>query len=728
MNRIKRSSIALIVNFIVCFCLYNPALCRTEEPSNELLNITIGTSYGIPGLAFAAVPVTLNYSPYDMYGFDFLMKFDASAISFFGIIDGTLFFSDSGCAWEYFAYRYYDSSSSCGAGSCPTGTIRVVGFADVNADPGHPNCYNPNVVAEFFTIRFLVPEDIDSTCWFIPVEFVWFDCGDNLILFTDPDGPPYNQQLAAANNVFSRGEVLPPSDSFPSLGGPADSCLNDSSSNYPLLPLIDFYNGGVYIKCQETEFLIGDIDLDGIPYGQSDADLYRKYFLEGESVFEINRSKQIAATGIIVDVLTLRLAGLVQLERIVHDDLNPDSAFTEPIFGENYAMNDREKGIVSLFADVSTPRIWLNFFGQVSPIDVAEDLLISSKYDGQYTRIIIENQAYSETGLIILFEYSGKGDLVEFQASSLKGEIISYEFLNCGLDRPCRITTQLGDINLNGIRCEVADWALFQSYFVYGEAVFSFDLERQIYNSDMNVDNLFLTIEDLVLFTRIITGNTPCVTYFDSTSPNTASFRQNELTQQIEVVTPDSLGAVVLVINGEIIPAVYDTNNFTLEHNFNNGLTKLLIMPKISNGISLDSNFITEGPLISYTGSGQLIKAHTATYLGAKVNSVIDVSTDIADNPDNLPTKFALYNNYPNPFNIETTIKFDLPRASEVEFEIINILGQLVYDVSSRYSAGSHTIYWDGGSNSGQTVASGVYYYRITAGDFISSKKMILLK
>jgi len=133
--------------------------------------------------------------------------------------------------------------------------------------------------------------------------------------------------------------------------------------------------------------------------------------------------------------------------------------------------------------------------------------------------------------------------------------------------------------------------------------------------------------------------------------------------------------------------------------------------------------------LFSYTGEGEIVEAQAATLEGVEITLRIDdVVTSIEDPHDILPSVFALHQNYPNPFNIETTIKFDLPGASEVSFEIINILGQVVYDVSSHYSAGSHTIYWDGSSNLGQTVGSGVYYYRITAGDFVSSKKMILLK
>lgn len=94
-----------------------------------------------------------------------------------------------------------------------------------------------------------------------------------------------------------------------------------------------------------------------------------------------------------------------------------------------------------------------------------------------------------------------------------------------------------------------------------------------------------------------------------------------------------------------------------------------------------------------------------------------------------LPTEFALAQNYPNPFNPTTEINFDLPKNSHVELSVFNILGQRVTSlVSGDMPAGSHQISWDGTDSDGGSVASGIYFYRISANDFSSSKKMMLLK
>jgi hypothetical protein len=94
-----------------------------------------------------------------------------------------------------------------------------------------------------------------------------------------------------------------------------------------------------------------------------------------------------------------------------------------------------------------------------------------------------------------------------------------------------------------------------------------------------------------------------------------------------------------------------------------------------------------------------------------------------------LPTTFALEQNYPNPFNPTTTIQFALPRSGQVRLEIYNTLGQLVTILASeQLAAGTYSVAWDGSDIWGNQVASGVYLYRLQANDFVSTRKMLLLK
>lgn len=104
-------------------------------------------------------------------------------------------------------------------------------------------------------------------------------------------------------------------------------------------------------------------------------------------------------------------------------------------------------------------------------------------------------------------------------------------------------------------------------------------------------------------------------------------------------------------------------------------------------------------------------------------------STDLTDDADGLPDGFALEQNYPNPFNPQTSIKFTLPRQTFVTLDIYNVAGGLVRTLLSRdLSAGEHQINWDGRDSDGGEMPSGIYFYRLRAGEFSASKKMLLLR
>ncbi|MFQ5752898.1 MAG: S8 family serine peptidase, partial [bacterium] len=104
-------------------------------------------------------------------------------------------------------------------------------------------------------------------------------------------------------------------------------------------------------------------------------------------------------------------------------------------------------------------------------------------------------------------------------------------------------------------------------------------------------------------------------------------------------------------------------------------------------------------------------------------------TTDVADEPiPGIPTEFVLRQNYPNPFNPTTTIRYEIPEVRDVELTIHNLLGQKIRTFKERQNAGTYSIQWDGKNEAGKQVASGVYLYRITAGEFKQTRKMLLLR
>ena len=118
--------------------------------------------------------------------------------------------------------------------------------------------------------------------------------------------------------------------------------------------------------------------------------------------------------------------------------------------------------------------------------------------------------------------------------------------------------------------------------------------------------------------------------------------------------------------------------------------------------------------LIKYQGYD---KKFNAAVNGAKVYALQEV-----------PNKFELYQNYPNPFNPVTTIEFDVPAKVKVSIKVYNILGQEVATLVNKVlDAGAYKTKFSA-YNYNSTLASGVYFYRIVAGKYISTKKMVILK
>lgn len=94
-----------------------------------------------------------------------------------------------------------------------------------------------------------------------------------------------------------------------------------------------------------------------------------------------------------------------------------------------------------------------------------------------------------------------------------------------------------------------------------------------------------------------------------------------------------------------------------------------------------------------------------------------------------LPENFALRQNYPNPFNPETTIEYRLPARSDVKLEIFDVLGRNVATLASGYfEAGIHQVKWNGKSEAGVSVPSGLYFYRLSTPDFKQTQRMLLMR
>ena len=167
-----------------------------------------------------------------------------------------------------------------------------------------------------------------------------------------------------------------------------------------------------------------------------------------------------------------------------------------------------------------------------------------------------------------------------------------------------------------------------------------------------------------------------------------------------------------------------------------------LFSPGMANGFNDIVYEITVGPIpgdagqhlkticldsVSYSAQGIWKWAPTGTDLfpswdGPHCYTVVHEATDVDD--ELLPDVFSLSQNYPNPFNPTTTINYSLASKSDVNLTIYNVVGQKVQEFTAENKpAGKGFFEWDASN-----VASGIYFYKISAGDFTATKKMMLLK
>ncbi len=119
-------------------------------------------------------------------------------------------------------------------------------------------------------------------------------------------------------------------------------------------------------------------------------------------------------------------------------------------------------------------------------------------------------------------------------------------------------------------------------------------------------------------------------------------------------------------------------------------------------------------------------------YIATSGNGLLSykgIETSVEKENPIAPQQFVLYNNYPNPFNPETIIKYDLPEADHVTLQIYDIRGREAATlVNSQQKAGKHEVKWTGRDKYGSRVASGVYFYRIRYRDFTVTRKMVLAR
>jgi hypothetical protein len=277
-----------------------------------------------------------------------------------------------------------------------------------------------------------------------------------------------------------------------------------------------------------------------------------------------------------------------------------------------------------------------------------------------------------------------------------------------------------GDLNLNELAYEIADAVLYTNYFIYGPSVFTINFDGQVAASDVNADGRTLTVGDLVYLIRVLIGDANPI---DKLNPFAESVdlmlekREGEIAIKTESNSEIGIAHFVFDISEtnttpEIVPSG-DLAGMNLRYHIDGDIMRVLVYSMDTYHISPGENLLGT---INVDGDVSLVSTDMADYYGS------DLAVNLRE-MSSLPSDYELSQNFPNPFNPETEIQLSLPEASDWRIDIFNINGRLIETFSGYSEAGKVTVKFQA-----DNLATGMYFYRATAGEFTDTKKMILLK
>lgn len=287
----------------------------------------------------------------------------------------------------------------------------------------------------------------------------------------------------------------------------------------------------------------------------------------------------------------------------------------------------------------------------------------------------------------------------------------------------------LGDINLNQIPFEIGDAVLFSNYLI-NPIRYPFN-EQQKLNSDVNEDGICCSLADFVfLLKRILEGNNPGLAKsLPEADTVQVNLKKSSSALDLFIDSKVPVGGALFVIRHPGIdlgaPILSsETKEMTLLKKDEAGELRLLIYSPTAKYIESGQRKLFTIPITNGEGNIQLYKASLSDNSGDLIQAAISLEKN-----QEVPERFSLFQNYPNPFNPETNISFSLPEESEVNLKIYNLRGQLIKVlVNSRLKPGLHVFTWDGKDESGRDLSSGIYFYRLIAGEYSEAKKMVRIK
>jgi hypothetical protein len=281
-------------------------------------------------------------------------------------------------------------------------------------------------------LKFYVTNDRTYACQFTPIQFVWVDCGDNVIksatgdtafistkVFDSEWDGESNDPIFDLTNTHCAG-------SYCHLGGACEYCDTVGRSWWPERA-ISFWNGGIKIHCPAPWCPRGDLNMNGIPNQVSDAELYVDYFMYGDSVFTIAYEGQVSASDVNNDGLTLTVADLTYMLRVIYGDALPYPQLAP--YGDSLSLTFSDSSF-NIESSAAVGAVWAIFLVEddYHLINTTGMEILSYNDDGEL-RVLLYSGLQDPSKLIpagahTLFTLSGDVALVSVQASDYDGNMM----------------------------------------------------------------------------------------------------------------------------------------------------------------------------------------------------------------------------------------------------------------------------------------------------------------
>ncbi|MBD3219026.1 MAG: T9SS type A sorting domain-containing protein, partial [candidate division Zixibacteria bacterium] len=337
------------------------------------IDVALGDTACVFNSTYTLAPIMISNYTSSIGGFELLITYDPTAFTFVEALQG-----EAIADWEYFTFRT-GPFGNCGD-NCPSGMILIVGIADVNNGPAHPDqsALDPNGVLSY--LKFYVTDNRDFGGQAYPLQFFWMDCGNNMFANDMGDTVYIDKRIYDPYGGIRWDEFddvnFPESERIFGTGATDDCVIGDKT-----VPIrcIQFFDGYIAICHPDSIDLRGDINMNEIPNEVGDAVLYTNYFIYGPGVFTISMYGQVAASDVNADGKTLTVGDLVYLIRVMSGDavavpkLSPyseETLITMQAKDEGYNIRtsaDTDMGALRLSFDVD------NAAGEFE-VELAEDI------------------------------------------------------------------------------------------------------------------------------------------------------------------------------------------------------------------------------------------------------------------------------------------------------------------------------------------------------------------